>query len=676
MKRRLRYLIERIVSRPGMLMLTFALACLFFIGVVATLTYLLTPADARDVAHIVWQSMRHVIDPGATEDDTERDWPYRLVMLLTAVGGIFVIGSVVAVLTSALYNRIELVRRGRIPVSISGHTVVLGWSSQIYTILDEIARAPGRRPCVVILGDELSKEEMEDAIRNRPQRKPGPRDGKIRKVKVICRHGDPTRMEDLEIAGVGAAEEILVPRPLGRDPDIRVLMTLLALSHRPWRGERRPVAAVISSQANYEAAKRALVRWPADRCHVANAGELTARLIVQSRRYPGLSVACGELVSFEGSEIYRATPVPRRMSYGEALLLCESSLIGFRRPGADKPTINPPTDTPIEPTDAPLVVAVDSGDVRFRDRSPVQWDLIVEPRPPRPPRVERTLILGWNDRIATIVQVLDGYVGPGSEVVIIGEGYDPAVLPMTKNLGEPRGYDADPTEAGILVAAHQDEEYERPAVDPEAHGLIPVDPTKFDSVIVLAGDEEDSHVDAKALTTLLLLQAIKEERKAQFSVICELEEEASRQLARGIQADDLVLGHQVVSTLAVHYAKNPGRLEMITVVEEWLDARDSDLYFEPAADYVQLGVPLTWATVVAAASRRQHTAIGYVVYAERFMEEKRYGVHLNPPKPARLTFREGDQVVVIANRPSDDQADDRDVGQGSDQEVGQPVGSA
>ncbi|MBX6748146.1 MAG: hypothetical protein IRY85_00495 [Micromonosporaceae bacterium] len=662
MKRRVRYLVERVVTRPGMLMLSFAMACLFFIAVVAALTYVLTPADARDTAQIVWQSMRHVIDPGATEDDTERTWPYRLVMLLTAVGGIFVIGAVVAVLTSALYNRIELVRRGRTPVAVSGHTVVLGWSSQIYTILDEIARAPGRRPRVVILADELSKEEMEDAIRRRPQRQRGPKAGKLRKVTVVCRHGDPTKMEDLEIANVGAAEEILVPRPLGRNPDIRVLMTLLALSHRPWPGERRPVAAVISSKANYEAAKRALDRWPVDRCHVANAGDLTARLIVQSRRYPGLTVACSELVSFEGSEIYRATPVPHRMTYGEALLRCESSLIGFSRPGVAKPIINPPPDTPVEPTDTPLVVAVDSGHVRFRNNSPVQRDLMVEPPPPRPPRVEKTLILGWNDRIATIVQVLDGYVGPGSTVVIIGQGYDRAMLPKTKNIDEPRGYDADPTEPGILVAAHREEEYERSAADPETQGLIPVDPTTFDSVIVLAGDEDDSHVDAKALTTLLLLQAIKEERQARFSVICELEEEASRRLARGIQVDDLVLGQQVVSTLAVHYAKNPGRLEMITVVEEWLDARDTDLYFEPAADYVRLGVPVTWATVVAAAARRQHTAIGYVVHDQRLSEKDGYGVHLNPAKSVRVTYQERDQIIVIANRP--DGNDDQDSGSG------------
>ncbi len=64
MKRRLRYLVERVVTRPGMLMLLFAVACVIFIAVVAAFTYFLTPADARDVAQIVWQSMRHVIDPG------------------------------------------------------------------------------------------------------------------------------------------------------------------------------------------------------------------------------------------------------------------------------------------------------------------------------------------------------------------------------------------------------------------------------------------------------------------------------------------------------------------------------------------------------------------------------------------------------------------------------------
>ena len=182
--------------------------------------------------------------------------------------------------------------------------------------------------------------------------------------------------------------------------------------------------------------------------------------------------------------------------------------------------------------------------------------------------------------------------------------------------------------------------------DPEERDLIPVDPRNYDSVIVLAGDEVDGHVDAKALTTLLLLQAIKDERGGEFSVICELEEEASRRLAWGIRADDLVLGQQVVSTLAVHYAKNPGRLEMITVVEEWLDARDTDLYFEPAGDYVQLDVPVSWVTVVAAAARRRQTAIGYVVHDQRFDEKRGYGVYLNPAKSSVTAYRERDQIGV------------------------------
>ena len=48
--------------------------------------------------------------------------------------------------------------------------------------------------------------------------------------------------------------------PLGENPDIRVLMTLLALNHRDWPDpdDRPPVAAVISSAANVRAARLAL----------------------------------------------------------------------------------------------------------------------------------------------------------------------------------------------------------------------------------------------------------------------------------------------------------------------------------------------------------------------------------------------------------------------------------
>jgi hypothetical protein len=618
---------------------------------VTGLTRLLTPADSTgDVLRAMWESVRNTIDPGAVGENDGRSWTYRLIMLITTIAGIFAIGAVVAVLSSALYRRIEVVRQGRTPVVMSGHMVVLGWSNQLYTILDEVARGPDRRPYVVILSAELSKEDMEDAVRRRPKRRRTARDGALRRVRVVCRHGDPTSIEDLALVSLDTATEIIVPQPVGPKPDIRVLMTLLALNHRPWTGKKRPVAAVISSAANYAAARRALRGWPEDDFHVINAEDLTARLIVQSRRYPGLSVACAELMSFEGVELHAAPAFKAETTYGDALLRYDTaSLVGFRRGG--RRIINPTADTVIRASDVPLVIAWDAASISFRSRARTpNLELTNQPPASRKPRAEKTLILGWNSRITKVVQVLDGYVGDGSEVVIVGPGYDPAARPVTRQIVSIRGHKAQPTSPGVLLAADEAEEVELIDVHQEVEVPLPIDPRDFDSVVVLASEEDDRHVDADALATLLLLQAIKDRRGGEFSVVCELEEDASRRLARGIEADDLVVGHRVVSTLAVHFAKNPTRLDMVEIVTEWLDFVDSNLYFHPVADYVRLGEKVDWATVVAAAVRCGETAIGYVVDKSRRDEDQNYGVFLNPAKKDVRAYQEADQLIVIAGR--------------------------
>lgn len=72
------------------------------------------------------------------------------------------------------------------------HTLILGWSPKIFTILSELVLANENRhkPRVVILADR-DKVEMEDEIAEKL-----PDTGKTR---IICRTGSPLDLKDLEI---------------------------------------------------------------------------------------------------------------------------------------------------------------------------------------------------------------------------------------------------------------------------------------------------------------------------------------------------------------------------------------------------------------------------------------------------------------------------------------------
>ena len=60
------------------------------------------------------------------------------------------------------------------------------------------------------------------------------------------------------------------------------------------------------------------------------------------------------------------------------------------------------------------------------------------------------------------------------------------------------------------------------------------------------------------------------------------------------------------------------------------------------------GEPIAWATVVAGASRRGETALGWK--SDSLAEDgTEFGVRVNPGKSEILTPRPGDRIVVLAN---------------------------
>ena len=82
----------------------------------------------------------------------------------------------------------------------AGHTVILGWSPQVFTIVSESALAnrqrredrleTGHNVCVAILADK-DKVEMEEEIRTKVPDTLG--------TRVVCRSGSPLDLDDLQI---------------------------------------------------------------------------------------------------------------------------------------------------------------------------------------------------------------------------------------------------------------------------------------------------------------------------------------------------------------------------------------------------------------------------------------------------------------------------------------------
>jgi ion channel POLLUX/CASTOR len=135
------------------------LASLALIVAVSVPIYFLAPSDNNahgNFFYIVWGSLLRTIDTGTIANDVGANGVLFLALGFAAtVGGIFIVSAFIGVLTTGMDARIQELRKGRAPIMEKGHTVILGWSDQVFTVVGELSRANqgGKRSSVVILAD-------------------------------------------------------------------------------------------------------------------------------------------------------------------------------------------------------------------------------------------------------------------------------------------------------------------------------------------------------------------------------------------------------------------------------------------------------------------------------------------------------------------------------------------
>ena len=623
---RLHYAFDNSMSRGTVALIGWlAVVSMVLILMVALLVWVtgIAPQDdsgaSMPFARLAWMSLMRTLDPGTMGGD-QGGWPFLFAMLGITMGGIFVISTLIGVLTTGIEARIDELRKGRSRVVESGHTVILGWSPQIFAIISELceANANQRRGCVVVLGDK-DKVEMEDEIRSRvPDTKT---------TRVVCRSGNPNDLADLEIASIHESKCIVVLSPEGETSDSNVIKTLLAITNNPnRRKEPYHVVAEIREPRNMEVAR--LVGK--DEVELVLAGDLISRVTVQTCRQSGLSVVYLELLDFGGDEIYfHEEPALVGKTFGDSLLLYEDSSIIGLRPREGGVLVNPPMDRVIAAGDKIIAVSEDDDTVRISSKVYKIDETAIRLAQPAQPKPERTLILGWNWRAPRIVNELDQYVPAGSAITVVSPDAD-APEALAKHSGGLKNQ---------TLAVHNGDTTERALLES-------LDLPSYDHVILLCADGVDPReADARTLMTLLHLRDIADRSKHQFSIVSEMLDVRDRALAEVTRADDFIVGDRLVALLMAQVAENK---ELNAVFQDLFDPDGSEIYLKLASNYVALGTPVTFYTVVEAARRRGEIAIGYRKKAQANDASAAYGVVVNPVKSEKVVFKQWDRLVVVS----------------------------
>ncbi len=625
-KQKLRYYFDNTLSKGTssiiMWLAVLSLLIIIVFGAVYTISGINMEGETEGMGFFeaMWQTLLRSIDPGTMAGDT--GWAFRIIGLLITIGGIFILSTLIGVLTTSLDEKLEKLRKGRSLVIEENHTLILGWSPKVIQIISEliIANENQRKPRIVILA-ETDKVEMEDTIREEiPD---------TENTKIICRTGSPLDLTDLKIVNPDGARSIIIISPEKENADTYVIKSILALTLNPKRKEGKyHIVAEIKDEENMEVAQIV----GKDEAMFVLSPDLTARITAQTCRQSGLSIIYQKLFCYEGDEMYfKNEPTLAGKTYKDALFAYNtSSVLGFKDTEG-KIHINPLPDTRLTEGDEILAITEDDDTIILSDITDykIKEDALVKSEPNSSVKEERNVILGWNKRGKIIIRELDEYVEKGSEIDIISD------LKNTEDIK---------TELQSLIS-NQKVNFINGDITKRSE-LEKNDITSYDNIIILNYYDIDiQEADAKTLICLLHIRNMADKKGKEVNIVSEMFDQKNRELAEVTKADDFIISEDLISLFLTQLSETPDLKKVIDVLFE---AEGSEFYLKDAEDYVKLGEEINFYTVLEAASYKNETAVGYRIIKHAHSVENNYGIKVNPDKDKMITFSEGDKIIVLA----------------------------
>lgn len=238
------------------------------------------PED-QSFLHVFWWSFRQIQDPGNLVSRFEHPMVVVVSLLLT-FAGLLLFSFFIGIGTNLVA---ELVERSRSqPLSLRGHTVILGLTPYTSILLRELAEIY-RKNLRPYRGAILAEVERPDDLA----------DPQLRYFDF--RQGDPGRTADLERVALDRAKRVIIVGDESRQPDAAVIAAILA-ARRVRHGV--PIYPDLEHERNFHAARAA----GGIQTHLVGSGSMLGYFVTQNVAYPGVQRLYRELLRSAGCEIY------------------------------------------------------------------------------------------------------------------------------------------------------------------------------------------------------------------------------------------------------------------------------------------------------------------------------------------------------------------------------------
>ncbi len=622
-RERLRYRLDNSLAKGiwGVLAWLGAVVLLFVIvvGLILTFTGWNAQDESPSFVEGIWYALTRSLDAGTFTGDAGPN--LRIVGLAVTIVGIFLVATIIGLISSAIDSRVESLRRGRSQVVESGHTVIIGVNDKIDSVISELVEAnASRRDAAVVVLCEGDPVDVGDELRaSLPD---------LRSTRLIVRSGSPTRRGDIALVNPADAKSVIVLLP-AEGSDAQVVKTVLALAQEIPTESPTTIVAEIEDVHIAEALTEAV----GERLQTVASPDIIARIGAQVSRSPGLGPIYQEFLDFQGDELY-STPVVGAWvgcTYGQALLSsARGTTVGVRF--ADGRTeLNPDPDTVLADGDWLIAIAEDDS-IYALDLPPQPWQRADGRRwTPLAKERERTLLIGWSRLAPRVAREIDRHVAQGSALHVLADVDAQRAEHITESLHL----------VNQEIVWHRADPIRRSALD----AVVAQGP--FDHILLLSEQDTHSASDADARTMLTLLQLRKSigEGPDSPSIVAELLDPNAIELTATDSGQDFIVSQRLIGLLLAQLSENP---HLAPVLDDLFGSVGAQVAMHPVERYLPVG-PHAFGEIVAAGREWGVTVIGIRSHAGSAAQGLSQGIRLNPPKDERIDLGPDDAVIVLVD---------------------------
>ncbi|XP_030536653.1 ion channel CASTOR-like [Rhodamnia argentea] len=599
------------------------------------------------IADSLWLSWTYVADSG-NHANSEGIGP-RFVSVSISFGGMLIFAMMLGLVSDAISEKFDSLRKGRSEVVEQNHTLILGWSDKLGSLLNQLALAnESLGGGTIVVMAERDKEEMELDIAKM--------EFDFRGTSVICRSGSPLILADLKKVSVSKARAIVVLAVDGNadQSDARALRTVLSLTGVK-EGLRGHIVVELSDIDNEVLVK--LVGG--DLVETVVAHDVIGRLMIQCARQPGLAQIWEDILGFENCEFYikRWTQLDG-IQFEDVLISFPDAIpCGIKVASCGgKIILNPDDSYVLQEGDEVLVIAEDD-DTYAPAALPMVKEASFTYIPLPASKSQKILLCGWRRDIDDMIVVLDASLAPESELWMFNEvpekEREKKLIDGGLDISRLANIKLENREGNAVIRRHLES--------------LPLE--SFNSILILADESvEDSAIqaDSRSLATLLLIRDIQAKRlpysvapsrRGNFSqgswmgemqqasdksvIISEILDPRTKNLLSMSKISDYVLSNELVSMALAMVAEDR---QINDVLEELFAEEGNEMHIRPANLYLGEGEELTFYELLLRARLRREIMIGYrLANAEKAV--------INPPaKDERRTWSVKDVFLVIAEK--------------------------